>query len=109
MKECRQKLSPVYNRMVAFNTDEDSFHGVPEPLQCPEYMTRKSIALYYFTEEKQRPVRRSTNYQARPKDGWKAIPIWLDKKVLELYSAIKAKLGLSDDFASRILRFFNRK
>jgi len=109
MKTCAQKIYPLFNRAVIFNTDEDSFHGVPEPLQCPETMTRKSIALYYFTEEDTKPLRRSTNYRARPTDGWKAIPIWLDKKVLEIYSAIKAKLGLSDDFASRILRFFNRK
>ncbi|MGH9033318.1 MAG: hypothetical protein ACRDZV_14440, partial [Acidimicrobiia bacterium] len=28
------------------------FHGHPEPLTCPDGMSRKSIALYYFTVDR---------------------------------------------------------
>ena len=52
MKKCVQQISPLFNRCVIFNTDEDSFHGLPDPINCPDSMTRKSIALYYYTEEK---------------------------------------------------------
>lgn len=103
MKECAQRISPVFNRCVIFNTDEDSYHGLPDPIQCPEEMTRKSIALYYFTEEKKAPKKRGTNYQARPDDGFKRFLIWADKKLVNTYSAVKGYLGINDDFVSKIL------
>lgn len=109
MKECRQKISPVFNRVVIFNTDEDSYHGLPEPIQCPEGMTRKSIALYYFTEEKTTPKKRATNYRARPGDGIKSFFIWLDKQLIWAYNTLKGWLGINDDFVSKVLNLFNRK
>lgn len=51
MSACKQKIAPVFNRCVIFNTDSHSYHGHPEPLNCPQGMTRKSIALYYYTRE----------------------------------------------------------
>ena len=108
MKECRQKVSPIFNRMVAFNTDADSYHGLPDPIQCPEDMTRKSIALYYFTEEESTPKKRATNYKARPGDGIKSLFIWLDKKAISVYNWLKGILGINDDFVSKVLKFFDR-
>src|SRR3984893_9968530 len=46
---CETKILPVFNRLAAFGTTDFTFHGHPDPLQCPEGMTRKSLALYYFT------------------------------------------------------------
>lgn len=111
MKECAAKISPVFNRCVIFNTDEDSYHGLPDPIMCPEDMTRKSIALYYFTEEKKaiKVRRRATNYKARPDDGLKKIFIYLDKQALSVYSWLKGKLGINDDFVSKVLGFFSKK
>lgn len=106
MKECAAKISPVFNRCVIFNTDEDSYHGLPEAIQCPEDMTRKSIALYYFTEEDKAPKKRATNYKARPDDGFKRFFIYLDKQAISLYNWLKGKLGLNDDFVSKVLNFF---
>lgn len=42
-------ISPILNRCAIFNTDAESYHGHPDPLSCPERVTRKSIALYYYT------------------------------------------------------------
>lgn len=103
MKACAQKISPIFNRCVIFNTDHDSFHGLPEPIECPEGMTRKSIALYYFTEESSRPKKRATNYQARPGDGVKSVFIWMDKQLVWAYNWVKGTLGINDDFVSSIL------
>lgn len=108
MKVCRQKISPVFNRCVIFNTDEDSYHGLPEPIQCPEDMTRKSIALYYFTEETEAPRKKATNYRARPGDGFRAVLIYLDKQMVNVYNTVKGRLGINDDFISKILKIFNR-
>ena len=49
MSKCEQKISPVFNSMVVFKTDDYSYHGHPDPIACPENVTRKSIALYYYS------------------------------------------------------------
>jgi hypothetical protein len=49
MSKCVHKILPIYNRMVIFTITDWAFHGHPEPLTCPDDLTRKSIALYYFT------------------------------------------------------------
>lgn len=46
---CVKRIRPTAARCVIFNTDADSFHGHPRELQCPEDVTRKSIALYYYS------------------------------------------------------------
>ena len=109
MKTCVQKIQPIFNRGVIFNTDADSYHGFPDPIQCPQSVTRKSIALYYFTEEAHIPQKRSTNYRARPNDGIKGLFIFLDKKAVALYSQLKGWLGINDDFVSNILRKLGKK
>jgi hypothetical protein len=111
MKHCVAKYPPLFNQALIFNTDEKSFHGFPERLLCPSGVSRKSLALYYYTVETEgKPVARSTNYRARPGDGiGKAVLIWLDKKAVDLYSKAKARFGFSDDFASKILGRFSKK
>ncbi len=49
MKNCEVKIKPSFNKLVIFNTTDFSFHGHPNPLNCPEDVTRKSLALYYYT------------------------------------------------------------
>jgi Rps23 Pro-64 3,4-dihydroxylase Tpa1-like proline 4-hydroxylase len=49
MTQCRARVSPLFNRVVIFGTTDFTYHGHPDPLQCPESMTRKSLALYYFS------------------------------------------------------------
>jgi hypothetical protein len=49
MTKCEAKILPVFNRMVVFGTTDFTYHGHPDPLQCLEGMTRKSLALYYFS------------------------------------------------------------
>ncbi len=109
MSACGQKIAPLFNRCVVFNTDEDSFHGLPDPIMCPEGETRKSIALYYFTVEKNAPSLRTTNYRARPTDGMKGIAIWLDKQAISAYTRVKRLFGLNDDFMSKVLNRFSGK
>lgn len=46
---CEKKISPAFNRMAIFNTTSTSFHGHPEPLNCPSDRCRLSLALYYYT------------------------------------------------------------
>ncbi|MGY4827983.1 2OG-Fe(II) oxygenase [Sphaerotilaceae bacterium SBD11-9] len=65
-------VSPLFNRCVIFNTDADSYHGHPDPLTAPEGISRKSIALYYYTASHaihHEVPSVSTMYQARPGDS----------------------------------------
>lgn len=107
MQRCEEKILPIANRCVIFNTDFDTFHGHPHPLTCPENVTRKSIALYYFSPEKAKPRARSTEYRALPQDsGLKRVLIFFDKLALRAYDFARRRLGLDDRLLSRILRWF---
>lgn len=69
MKTCKEKILPIFSRCVIFSTTDFSFHGHPDPLTCPEGESRKSLALYYYTNG--RPTEEisknhSTLYQKRP-------------------------------------------
>ena len=111
MSSCVTKIPPIFNRAAIFNTDETSFHGYPDPIQFPAGTTRKSLALYYYTVETDPAyVARSTDYRPRPTDGAaSSFLIWADKQAVRVYSAMKRTLGLSDDFAGRVLGRFSRK
>src|SRR5262249_31613077 len=72
MSRCVRKVLPVYNRCVIFNTTDWSFHGHPEKLICPEGQTRKSLALYYFTNgrpQEEKTGIHPTLWQERPASG----------------------------------------
>jgi Rps23 Pro-64 3,4-dihydroxylase Tpa1-like proline 4-hydroxylase len=49
---CVKSVGPVFNRAVVFRTDKTSFHGHPVEWNAPEGITRRSIALYYYTAHK---------------------------------------------------------
>jgi hypothetical protein len=107
MKRCEKRIAPLGNRVVIFNTEADSFHGHPDPLRCPPGTARQSMALYYFTRERN-PLVRSTEYRARPGDGARAFSIYLDKQAVRSYERVRRWFGLSDDAASRLLRRLRR-
>jgi len=48
-KEKVKSVLPIANRAVIFTTDTTSFHGHPEPVNCPPNMSRRSLALYYYS------------------------------------------------------------
>jgi len=49
MTKCDKKLLPLFNRMALFSTTDFSYHGHPDKLNCPPDRSRKSLALYYYT------------------------------------------------------------
>nr|WP_294894954.1 2OG-Fe(II) oxygenase [uncultured Pedobacter sp.] len=49
MEKCEKKFLPVFNRMAIFSTTDFSYHGHPDALTCPEDRSRKSLALYYYS------------------------------------------------------------
>jgi hypothetical protein len=72
MKECVVRVEPLFGRAVIFNTDLDSFHGHPDPLNCPPDRSRRSIATYYYSAAEEGLAllpKRNTNFQPRPGTG----------------------------------------
>lgn len=49
MTKCAKRILPVFNTLAMFSTTDTSYHGHPDPLTCPEGNSRKSIALYYYS------------------------------------------------------------
>lgn len=63
MKGCVTKVLPIFNRMAMFSTTDFSYHGHPDPLTCPPNRSRKSLALYYYTNG--RPAEEVENNKER--------------------------------------------
>lgn len=69
LKHLEDKVYPIFNRCVIFTTSENSHHGHPDQLTCPENITRKSLAWYYYTVENGENIANephSTLYKHRP-------------------------------------------
>lgn len=107
MTKCVTTVEPVGNRMLLFTTDENSYHGHPDPLQTPEGVARQSLALYYFTEEAS-PLAKATDYRPRPTDGARRILIFADKKALAGYDFVKRRFHISDKAVRRVMAKFSR-
>ena len=72
MQGCVERVRPIANRLLVFNTVSDGYHGHPDPLACPEDRQRRSRALYYYSrgrpEEEAHPAH-TTLFQRRPGEG----------------------------------------
>lgn len=71
MTACEKRLTPIFNRMVVFGTTDYTYHGHPDALACPKHITRKSLALYYFSNGRPREEiseAHGTTFQSRPSE-----------------------------------------
>lgn len=48
-----------FNRAILFDTTQNSWHGLPRDLNCPEGVVRQSLAVYYVKEAESNAVERS--------------------------------------------------
>mgnify|MGYP001303622024 CR=1 FL=1 len=70
MKECKKRILPIFNRMVVFSTTDFSYHGNPNKIKTQDDNSRKSIALYYYSNGRPQTERKlglhSTIFRKRP-------------------------------------------
>ena len=70
MTKCEKKIIPIFNRMVIFSTTDFSYHGNPDRINCPKDQSRKSIAMYYYSNGRPSHERKlgahSTIFRKRP-------------------------------------------
>lgn len=79
-ESCSEKifsLEPSLGNALLFETSDISYHGHPDPLECPEGVFRKSIAMYYYTVSRPREEilfgkSEMTNYVERPGERFKS-------------------------------------
>ena len=45
---CEVRISPVRDRLVVMAHGEDTWHGHPQPLACPEGRMRAVVAAYFY-------------------------------------------------------------
>lgn len=60
-----QTIAPLGGRAVLFQTTPESWHGHPHPLTCPQGITRRSLALYYYAESDEAQQRPKTVYRSK--------------------------------------------
>jgi hypothetical protein len=59
-----KKIAPIGGRLVIFETNDNTWHGHPDPLTCPEDIQRRSLALYYYTPDAPKEQAHTTIYMA---------------------------------------------
>lgn len=89
--ECKQRIYPIRNRAVLFQTSDISYHGIPHPIQCPETTGRRSLAMYYVSEPRLNVIHR-LKAEFRPLPGQEVSP-----QHAMLYNIRKTRLIQKED------------
>jgi hypothetical protein len=67
------RILPTFNRLVVFESNAHTLHGLPEPVRCPPDRVRRSLVSYSYTTTRpdhERMGRRMGIYARRPQDRW---------------------------------------
>ena len=70
------KSPVIFNQAIIFKTDENSWHGLPEKIQCPENIYRKSLAFYYVSDLKNKS---NKNKKGANKSGYRSKAVFVQK------------------------------
>lgn len=74
MSEAVSTIPPHLGQVAIFTCSDISFHGLPDPIECPEGTFRRSLAFYYFTADGVTPEPRSTLWKERPGEDFLTRP-----------------------------------
>jgi Rps23 Pro-64 3,4-dihydroxylase Tpa1-like proline 4-hydroxylase len=96
MIECKKSIVPIFNRTVIFSTTDYSYHGNPLKINHPENISRKSIALYYYSNGRPKSENllgdHSTIFRKRPKTSDIDGNVYFKKIFGKLYYRKKNKI-----------------
>jgi Rps23 Pro-64 3,4-dihydroxylase Tpa1-like proline 4-hydroxylase len=102
---CVKEITPFFNRMVLFHTNPIAFHGNPKVLRCPEEVVRKSLASYYFTQEKKKIGIQPVLYKPQANDGaGRRAMIALNNMALRVYFPLRKYTPINDEFVEKVMR-----
>jgi hypothetical protein len=63
--EQRKRIAPIGGRCIIFETNDQTWHGHPNPLTCPRNVQRRSLALYFYTNEPPAEPAHTTIYRKK--------------------------------------------
>jgi Rps23 Pro-64 3,4-dihydroxylase Tpa1-like proline 4-hydroxylase len=96
MKECKKNIVPIFNRMVIFSTTDTSYHGNPIEVNHPTFISRKSIAMYYYSNGRPHSENElgdhSTIFRKRPKSEDIDGNVYFKKIFGKIYYRVKKKV-----------------
>jgi len=102
---CAKEITPFFNRMVLFHTNPIAFHGNPKVLKSPEGVVRKSLASYYFTQEKKKVGIQPVLYKPEAGDGiGRRARIMLNNMALRVYFPLRKYTPINDAFVEKWMR-----
>jgi Rps23 Pro-64 3,4-dihydroxylase Tpa1-like proline 4-hydroxylase len=104
MTECVKKIDPIFNTMAIFSTTSKSYHGNPEIIKCKEDNSRKSIAMYYYTNG--RPELEVVEFLEDHSTIFKAREKVDDLLVTEKYLSDKIKNSKKEKNRIKVIHFF---
>ena len=104
MTECVKKIEPNFNTMAIFSTTSKSYHGNPNVIQCEEGNSRKSIAMYYYTNG--RPLHEVEEYLEEHSTIFKAREKIDNIDETEAYIKMKLNKAKKDRVRSRTIHLF---
>jgi hypothetical protein len=104
-QSCAKRITPFFNRMMVFRTNEIAFHGHPKKLQCPEGVVRKSLAVYYFRQGQKNLWLKPVLYKPEVSDGAvRRMRISLNNLALRVYFPLRKYTPINDEFVERVFR-----
>ena len=96
MIECKKNIVPIFNRMVIFSTTDTSYHGNPIKVNHPNSVSRKSVAMYYYTNGRPKAENvigdHSTIFRKRPNSNDIDGNVYFKKIIGKIYLRIKKKI-----------------
>jgi hypothetical protein len=81
-KELIKTIENKFNRAVIFDTTQNSWHGLPDNLWCPEGVSRNSLAMYYISaiNEKAENRKRALFVPAKDQIGNREVEILCEER-----------------------------
>ena len=61
-KEKIKEVSPIFNRVVVFDTTSKSYHGQPEPIKSPNNIPRRVFSAFYYSTIKNEDTDSAPHY-----------------------------------------------
>ena len=68
-------VPPKMGSVVVFTCSDNSYHGLPDDIKCPDGVFRKSIAMYYYSVPEDAEIVHSTVWKERPDERFMNSPI----------------------------------
>lgn len=101
ISECVVKSYPKGNTAIVFVTTEQSWHGVPETILCPQDMYRKTLAFYYVSDLKND---KNVDKKGADENGFRTKDVFVkrpsdphDERMEKLYAIRPHRLITSED------------